>query len=186
MKAVSLPHEDSPARRRPPLPPVPPQAPRVACGWRIFPARLMAAYEHGTFRGSWRTNPSCGGPRRRVACPRVEGDQSMRNVSTVDRFASPWTDALRRWCGNVNKPRVTAKARGSPTTSWTHTWRCTTWRGLGRGLARRRTRVACTGFLGTDVFGSMFSTQSNASKVAFIQLVRWLALNGFGPVGAKS
>ena len=40
--------------------------------------------------------------------------------------------------------------------------------------------------LGRMFFGeSMFSTQSNASKVAFIQLVRWLALNGFGPVDCQ-
>ena len=32
---------------------------------------------------------------------------------------------------------------------------------------------------------SMFSNASNASKVAIVHLVRWLALKGFGPVDCQ-
>ena len=32
---------------------------------------------------------------------------------------------------------------------------------------------------------SMFSTATNASKVAFVHLVRWLAVKGFGPVDCQ-
>ena len=40
--------------------------------------------------------------------------------------------------------------------------------------------------LGRMFFGeSMFSTATNASKVAFVHLVRWLVLKGFGPVDCQ-
>ena len=40
--------------------------------------------------------------------------------------------------------------------------------------------------LGRMFFGeSLFSTATNASKVAFVHLVRWLGLKGFGPVDCQ-
>ena len=164
----------------------------LAVGGDLSPARLMAAYEHGTFPWFMEDEPIMWwAPSERAVLPAqgLKVTKSMRNI--LNR--RPFRITMDRCFEEVVRQCQQAPRDGEGT--WitddiVDAYVALHDLGVAHSVEAWRDDELVGGLYGVSLgrmfFGeSMFSTQSNASKVAFIQLVRWLALNGFGPVDCQ-
>lgn len=164
----------------------------LAVGGDLSPARLLAAYEHGVFPWFMEDDPILWwAPNERAVLPALglKVSKSMRNELnrkryqiTMDRAFKEVVDACKdaprdgegTW---ISDDMVDAYVRLHElgVAHSVEVW-------LDRKLVGGLYGVS----LGRMFFGeSMFSTATNASKVAFVHLVRWLAVKGFGPVDCQ-
>ena len=164
----------------------------LAVGGDLSPARLMAAYEHGTFPWFMEDEPIMWwAPPERAVLPAqgLKVTKSMRNI--LNR--KPFRITMDRCFEEVVRQCQHAPRDGEGT--WitddiVDAYVALHELGVAHSVEAWRDDELVGGLYGVSLgrmfFGeSMFSTQSNASKVAFIQLVRWLAVNGFGPVDCQ-
>ena len=164
----------------------------LAVGGDLSAGRLLAAYEHGAFPWFMEDDPILWwAPQERAVLPvlGLKVSKSMRNELNKNRYRITMDRAFERVIrGCQEAPR---DGEG--------TW-------ITDDIVRAYVDLHALGFahsveawkgdelvgglygvsLGRMFFGeSMFSTATNASKVAFVHLVRWLAVKGFGPVDCQ-
>ena len=164
----------------------------LAVGGDLSPARLLAAYEHGAFPWFMEDDPILWwAPAERAVLPTeaLKVSKSMRNELNRNRYRVTLDRAFERVIRGCQK----APRDGEGT--WISEDIVSAYMSLHE-LGMAHSVEAWEGdqlvgglygvSLGRMFFGeSMFSTSTNASKVAFVKLVRWLAFRGFGPVDCQ-
>ena len=163
----------------------------LAVGGDLQPARLLAAYEHGAFPWFMEDDPIMWwAPLERAVLPTMglKVSKSMRNELNRGRYRI----TLDRAFEGVIRGCQTAPRDGEGT--WITDDIVDAYLALhelgGSFRGSVGSRPACGRIVRrlprSDVFGeSMFSTSTNASKVAFVQFVRWLTMRGFGPIDCQ-
>lgn len=164
----------------------------LAVGGDLSPGRLLAAYEHGAFPWFMEDDPILWwAPAERAVLPLqdLNVSKSMRNELNRGRYRVTLDrafEAVIRGCQQaprdgegtwISDSIVAAylELHGLGMAHSVEVWK-------GEELAGGLYGVS----LGRMFFGeSMFSRATNASKVAFVTLTRWLAQRGFGPVDCQ-
>jgi len=164
----------------------------LAIGGDLQEARLIAAYESGIFPWYGENEPILWwAPETRsvLDLDDLHISKSMRNILNQQKFElriDTAFDEVIRQCADVRKNSegtwiskdiIQAYSRLHKL-GLAHSFEC--WRngGLVGGLYGIS--------IGRMFFGeSMFSLESNASKVAFIHLVHWAKARGFGPIDCQ-
>ena len=164
----------------------------LAAGGDLSPSRLLAAYEHGAFPWYMEGDPILWwSPPERAVLPlaNLNVSKSMRNELNRSRYTITFDQSFEsviRGCQAaprdgegtwISNEMVEAYLRlhelgvAHSVEAWS-----------GKSLVGGLYGVS----LGRMFFGeSMFSSATNASKVAFIHLVRWLSSQGFGPIDCQ-
>lgn len=164
----------------------------LAVGGDLTPGRLLAAYEHGAFPWFMEDDPILWwAPAERAVLPAMglHVSKSMRNELNRQRYHI----TLDRDFEGVIRGCQSAPRDGDGT--WISEDIVTAYLslhelGVAHSVETWKDDELVGGLYGVSLgrmfFGeSMFSTATNASKVAFVKLVRWLALRGFGPVDCQ-
>ena len=164
----------------------------LAVGGDLQPARLLAAYEHGAFPWFMEDDPIMWwAPLERAVLPTMElkVSKSMRNELNRGRYRI----TLDRAFEGVIRGCQTAPRDGEGT--WitddiVDAYLALHELGMAHSVEAWDQDRLVGGLYGVSLgrmfFGeSMFSTSTNASKVAFVQLVRWLTMRGFGPIDCQ-
>lgn len=164
----------------------------LAVGGDLSAARLLAAYEHGAFPWFMPDDPILWwAPSERAMLP-LQGlkvSKSMRNELNRDRYRITFDRAF----GDVVRGCQSAPRDGEGT--WITDDIATAYLalhelGVAHSVETWDDDQLVGGLYGVSLgrmfFGeSMFSNATNASKVAFVKLVRWLERRGFGPVDCQ-
>jgi leucyl/phenylalanyl-tRNA--protein transferase len=164
----------------------------LAVGGDLSPARLLAAYEHGAFPWFMEEDPILWwAPPERAVLPEngLRVSKSMRNELNRSRYRV----TLDREFEGVIRGCQKAPRDGEGT--WINEDIVRAYVTLHELGVAHSVEVwdgdeLVGGLYGVSIgrmfFGeSMFSTSTNASKVAFVKLVRWLSFRGFGPVDCQ-
>ena len=145
----------------------------------------------GPSRGSWRTTPSCGGPLKNALCSIIglKVSKACSRRLNKNRYRITMDRAFERVIrGCQEAPR---DGEGTwITDDIVRAYVDLHALGLAHSVEAWKGDELVGGLYGVSLgrmfFGeSMFSTATNASKVAFVHLVRWLAVKGFGPVDCQ-
>lgn len=157
----------------------------VAIGGDLSPARLLLAYERGIFPWSAPEDPLlwwCPEPRAVLRPQEVKVSKSMRNVLNQGRFTVTFdTDFRGVMEGCANRPEEGTWITEDFIEAYVQLHEL----GFAHSVEAWNPEGELAGglygvSLGSLFFGeSMFARQSNASKVAFIQLSRQLVHWGF-------
>ena len=164
----------------------------LAVGGDLSAGRLLAAYEHGAFPWFMKDDPILWwAPQERAVLPVLElkVSKSMRNELNKNRYRITMDRAFER----VIRGCQEAPRDGDGTWITDDIVRAYVdlhALGLAHSVEAWKGDELVGGLYGVSLgrmfFGeSMFSTATNASKVAFVHLVRWLAVKGFGPVDCQ-
>jgi leucyl/phenylalanyl-tRNA---protein transferase len=164
----------------------------LAVGGDLSAARLLAAYEHGAFPWFMPDDPILWwAPFERAVLPAqgLKVSKSMRNELNRNRYRV----TLDRAFEDVVRGCQTAPRDGEGT--WisddiVSAYLALHELGVAHSIEAWDGDTLAGGLYGVSLgrmfFGeSMFSKATNASKVAFVKLVRWLELRGFGPVDCQ-
>ncbi len=164
----------------------------LAAGGDLSAARLMAAYEHGAFPWFMEDDPILWwAPVERAVLPVLELNvsKSMRNELNRKRYRITMDrdfEAVVRGCQNAPRDGEGTWITDDIVKAYADLHEL----GLAHSVEAWKDDELVGGLYGVSLgrmfFGeSMFSTATNASKVAFVHLVRWLAVKGFGPVDCQ-
>ena len=164
----------------------------LAVGGDLSAARLMAAYEHGAFPWFMEDDPILWwAPVERAVLPVLELNvsKSMRNELNRKRYRITMDrdfEAVVRGCQNAPRDGEGTWITDDIVKAYVDLHEL----GLAHSVEAWKGDALVGGLYGVSLgrmfFGeSMFSTATNASKVAFVHLVRWLAVKGFGPVDCQ-
>ena len=164
----------------------------LAIGGDLSAGRLLAAYEHGAFPWFMEDDPIMWwAPSERAVLPSMglNVSKSMRNELNRGRYRI----TIDRDFEGVIRHCQQAPRDGEGT--WisddiVHAYMELHELGVAHSVEAWKSEKLVGGLYGVSLgrmfFGeSMFSIAPNASKVAFIRLVRWLSANGFGPVDCQ-
>ena len=164
----------------------------LAVGGDLSAGRLLAAYEHGAFPWFMEDDPILWwAPQERAVLPvlGLKVSKSMRNELNKNRYRITMDRAFERVIrGCQEAPR---DGEGTwITDDIVRAYVDLHALGLAHSVEAWKGDELVGGLYGVSLgrmfFGeSMFSTATNASKVAFVHLVRWLAVKGFGPVDCQ-
>ena len=164
----------------------------LAVGGDLSVGRLLAAYEHGAFPWFMEDDPILWwAPQERAVLPvlGLKVSKSMRNELNKNRYRITMDRAFERVIrGCQEAPR---DGEGTwITDDIVRAYVDLHALGLAHSVEAWKGDELVGGLYGVSLgrmfFGeSMFSTATNASKVAFVHLVRWLAVKGFGPVDCQ-
>ena len=164
----------------------------LAVGGDLSSARLLAAYEHGAFPWFMEEDPILWwAPPERAVLPVLElkVSKSMRNELNRKRYRITMDRAFEevvRGCQHAPRDGEGTWITDDIVQAYVNLHDL----GLAHSVEAWDRDNLVGGLYGVSLgrmfFGeSMFSTATNASKVAFAHLVRWLALKGFGPVDCQ-
>lgn len=164
----------------------------LAVGGDLSSARLLTAYEHGAFPWFMEEDPILWwAPPERAVLPVLEFkvSKSMRNELNRKRYRITLDRAFEevvRGCQHAPRDGEGTWITDNIVQAYVNLHDL----GLAHSVEAWDGDNLVGGLYGVSLgrmfFGeSMFSTATNASKVAFVHLVRWLALKGFGPVDCQ-
>lgn len=164
----------------------------LAVGGDLSTARLLAAYEHGVFPWFMEGDPIMWwSPFERAVLPleQLKVSKSMRNVLNQHRFKVTMDrafEAVIRGCQQAPRDGEGTWISDDMVQAYLalHTL------GMAHSVEVWDQKQLVGGLYGVSIgrmfFGeSMFSTASNASKVALIHLVEWLKAHEFGPLDCQ-
>ena len=164
----------------------------LAVGGDLTPGRLLAAYEHGAFPWFMEDDPILWwAPFERAVVPAMglNVSKSMRNELNRQRYRVTLDrdfERVMRGCQSAPRDGGGTWISEDIVQAYLELYKL----GVAHSVETWQDDELVGGLYGVSLgrmfFGeSMFSTATNASKVAFIKLVRWLALRGFGPVDCQ-
>lgn len=164
----------------------------LAVGGDLSSARLLAAYEHGAFPWFMQEDPILWwAPSERAVLPvhELKVSKSMRNELNRRRYRITLDrnfESVVRGCQHAPRDGEGTWISEDIVTAYVELHQL----GLAHSVEAWQGDELVGGLYGVSLgrmfFGeSMFSKATNASKVAFVHLVRWLALRGFGPVDCQ-
>lgn len=164
----------------------------LAVGGDLSAGRLLAAYEHGAFPWFMEDDPILWwAPQERAVLPvlGLKVSKSMRNELNKNRYRITMDRAFERvirGCQEAPRDDEGTWITDDIVRAYVDLHAL----GLAHSVEAWKGDELVGGLYGVSLgrmfFGeSMFSTSTNASKVAFVHLVRWLAVKGFGPVDCQ-
>tara|TARA_B100000963_G_C22516900_1_gene621097 strand:+ start:321 stop:1073 length:753 start_codon:yes stop_codon:yes gene_type:complete len=164
----------------------------LALGGDLSSNRLLAAYEHGAFPWFMSEDPILWwAPPERAVLPLgdLKVSKSMRNELNKKRYRVTMDrafEAVVRGCQHAPRDGEGTWITEEIIQAYVELNHL----GLAHSVETWQGDKLVGGLYGVSLgrmfFGeSMFSTATNASKVAFVRLVRWLRLKGFGPVDCQ-
>ena len=164
----------------------------LAVGGDLSPARLLAAYEHGVFPWFMEDDPLLWwAPSERAVLPTLglRVSKSMRNELNRNRYRITMDRAFKEVvvaCNSAPRDGEGTWISEDMVDAYVRLHEL----GVAHSVEAWDDEKLVGGLYGVSLgrmfFGeSMFSTATNASKVAFVHLVRWLAVKGFGPVDCQ-
>ena len=164
----------------------------LAVGGDLSAGRLLAAYEHGAFPWFMEDDPILWwAPQERAVLPvlGLKVSKSMRNELNKNRYRITMDRAFERvirGCQEAPRDDEGTWITDDIVRAYVDLHAL----GLAHSVEAWKGDELVGGLYGVSLgrmfFGeSMFSTATNASKVAFVHLVRWLAVKGFGPVDCQ-
>jgi len=164
----------------------------LAVGGDLSSARLLAAYEHGAFPWFMPDDPILWwAPSERAMLP-LQGlkvSKSMRNELNRNRYRITFDrafEAVVRSCQSAPRDGEGTWITDDIAMAYLALHEL----GVAHSVETWDDDQLVGGLYGVSLgrmfFGeSMFSNATNASKVAFVKLVRWLETRGFGPVDCQ-
>ena len=164
----------------------------LAIGGDLSPARLLAAYEHGVFPWFMEEDPIMWwSPPVRAMLPldALRVSKSMRNVLNQKRFRVTMDqdfEGVIRGCQRAPRDGEGTWISDEVVEAYLKLHEL----GSAHSVEVWQGDALVGGLYGVSIgrmfFGeSMFSSASNASKVALIHLVGWLRAKGFGPLDCQ-
>ena len=164
----------------------------LAIGGDLQEARLIAAYEHGAFPWYGENDPILWwAPEQRslLFLDELRVSKSMRNVLNRNPFELRIDgdfESVIRHCADVRKNTEGTWISEDIILAYVRLHQL----GLAHSFECWQDNQLVGGLYGVSIgrmfFGeSMFSIVNNASKVAFIHLVRWAKAHGFGPIDCQ-
>ena len=164
----------------------------LAVGGDLSPPRLIAAYEKGIFPWYGEEDPILWwAPEKRsiLHLDELHISKSMRNILNRSQFEIRMDSCFEqvvRSCGDIRRDGEGTWISEEITQAYLDLHQL----GLAHSVETWHNNELVGGLYGVSIgrmfFGeSMFSTMSNASKVAFIHLVHWAKKRGFGPIDCQ-
>ncbi|MDE0978697.1 MAG: leucyl/phenylalanyl-tRNA--protein transferase [Flavobacteriales bacterium] len=164
----------------------------LAVGGDLSEARLIAAYEAGVFPWYGEEDPILWwAPEKRsiLHLDELNVSKSMRNILNRGLFEIRMDTSFEqvvRACGDIRREGEGTWISEEITEAYMALHRL----GLAHSVETWHKDKLVGGLYGISIgrmfFGeSMFSLMTNASKVAFIHLVRWAKQRGFGPIDCQ-
>lgn len=164
----------------------------LAIGGDLNEARLIAAYEGGIFPWYGENEPILWWAPEKRCIVRLEDlkiSKSMRNVLNRKNFTvkidSKFEEVVRN-CGELRKDGEGTWISEEIIQAYLRLHEL----GLAHSFETWRNGKLIGGLYGVSIghmfFGeSMYSSESNASKIAFIHLIEWAKRNNFGPIDCQ-
>jgi leucyl/phenylalanyl-tRNA--protein transferase len=164
----------------------------LAVGGDLSEARLIAAYEAGVFPWYGEEDPILWwAPEKRsiLHLEELNVSKSMRNILNRGLFEirmDTCFEQVVRACGDIRREGEGTWISEEITEAYVALHRL----GLAHSVETWHNGELVGGLYGISIgrmfFGeSMFSLMNNASKVAFIHLVQWAKMRGFGPIDCQ-
>jgi leucyl/phenylalanyl-tRNA---protein transferase len=164
----------------------------LAVGGDLSEARLIAAYEAGIFPWYGEEDPILWwAPEKRsvLYLDELNISKSMRNVlnrGTFEIRMDTCFEQVVRSCGDIRRDGEGTWISEAITEAYIALHRL----GLAHSVESWHNNELVGGLYGVSIghmfFGeSMFSQMNNASKAAFIHLVKWAREQGFGPIDCQ-
>lgn len=164
----------------------------LAVGGDLSTGRLLAAYEHGVFPWFMEGDPIMWwAPAERAVLPTkgLNVSKSMRNELNRERYRLTFDrafEAVIRGCQQAPRDGEGTWITDDIVKAYVALHHL----GVAHSVEVWGNEELVGGLYGISLgrmfFGeSMFSKATNASKVAFVQLARWLSKRGFGPVDCQ-
>ena len=164
----------------------------LAIGGDLNEARLIAAYEGGIFPWYGENEPILWWAPEKRCIVRLEDlkiSKSMRNVLNRKDFTvkidTKFEEVVRN-CGELRKDGEGTWISEEIIQAYLRLYEL----GLAHSFETWRNGKLIGGLYGVSIghmfFGeSMYSSENNASKIAFIHLIEWAKLNNFGPIDCQ-
>ncbi len=164
----------------------------LAIGGDLNEARLIAAYEGGIFPWYGENDPILWwAPEKRCILPLddLKISKSMRNVLNRHDYevkTDTCFEEVIRNCGKLRKDGEGTWISEEIVGAYVRLHRL----GLAHSFETWRDGELIGGLYGVSIgkmfFGeSMYSSESNASKIAFVHLIEWAKKNHFGPIDCQ-